>query len=234
MTTTTRPRRTRKATQENSAGPSSQPSSVGDIAQPNSVEAPKDPSPIQPGVEPAYTRYLHARDGLADAFKGKELYDRIAYERAQQNYRVYEETVETVISDREKAEQEALELYRQAVDAAVARASQEYRERMKRARAACMKETEKAWRDCIETSAKTSSIFQDDKVPMMKTSSSESRIAATLAQVGNKALAFRTWCSSSFRRGIKSVTRLQSSPRSGVQSTAVDAEQGPIPVRETK
>jgi hypothetical protein len=200
LTTTTRPRRTRKATQENSAGPSSQPSSVGDIAQPNSVGAPCEPSPVQPGVEPAYTRYLHARDGLADAFKGKELYDRIAYERAQQNYRVYEETVETVISDREKAEQEALELYRQAVDAAVVTASQEYRERMKRARVACMKGTEKAWGDCIETSAKASSTFHDDKVPIMKASPSESPIAATLVRVGDKLLAFWTRCSSSFLR----------------------------------
>lgn len=222
MTTTTRSKRTRKPTGENREDSLSQIGEVKDVAETNPVEA---PGQVQTGVKPAYARYLHARNGLADAFKGRERQDRLVYEDAQQRYRLYQQNMEMAIQVREKTEREALDVYRQAVDKAVAKASLEYRETMQHASVLCKEATEKAWRDSIETSAETSSVFYDDKLAATEAASTKKdRMSTVRRQVGAMVLWCKATAVSSFRRGSRALARLQSSYRSGSQKSVAKAK----------
>ena len=117
-----------------------------------------------PGVKPAYLTYLHARKGLATAFRGRQLRDREALEDAQKCYQAYQQAMDNAVKAKEKAEREALGLYRTAVDSAVDKASQEYRERMRQASAQCKKVIDDAWKASMETSTTMAGIFENDEV----------------------------------------------------------------------
>lgn len=116
-----------------------------------------------PGVQPAYLSYLHARKGLATAFRGRQLFDKQAYDDSQRCYQSYEQAVEDAFKTRQKAERDALAVYRSAVDSAVEKAAQEYRERMRQASAQCKNTTDDAWKASMQTSGAMAEIFNNDQ-----------------------------------------------------------------------
>jgi hypothetical protein len=64
---------------------------------------------------------------------------------------------------REKVELDALDVYRQDVDKAVDRASQAYRDKMKQALAECKLKVMEAWRSSMETSARMTGVFEEER-----------------------------------------------------------------------
>ncbi len=156
-----------------------------------------------PGVQPAYLSYLHARRGLATAFRGRQLYDKQAYDDSQRCYESYEQAVENAFKTRQKAEREALAVYRSAVDSAVERAAQEYRERMRQASAQCKQTTDDAWKASMQTSGAMAEIFNNDQtLPQPEASRSNSLGKQVIATIfrglvamknGTVSLARRAW-----------------------------------------
>ena len=124
--------------------------------------APDQPAP-SPGVQPAYLDYLQARKGLATAFRGRQLYDKQAYDDSQRCYQSYEQAIENAFKTRQKAEREALAIYRSAIDTAVEKASQEYRERMREASVQCKRTTDDSWKASMQTSGAMADIFNNDQ-----------------------------------------------------------------------
>ena len=118
---------------------------------------------VKEGVRPAYSTYLEARKGLAEAFKQRVRQDQEAYREAEQRYQLCEEAIEMAIKVREKAELDALDAYREDVDKAVNKASQAYKDKMKQARIECKQRVMDAWRDSIETSAQITGFFEQDR-----------------------------------------------------------------------
>ncbi len=76
---------------------------------------------------------------------------------------VSEEEVEKAMKARERAETDALLAYRQDVDKALDRASQAYKERLRQALGECRASVIEAWRSSMETSARMSGVFEDDR-----------------------------------------------------------------------
>jgi hypothetical protein len=117
---------------------------------------------VEPGIRPAYYAYLEARRGLEKAFEGREHEDDEAYKDAQRRYQLCEEAMERAMKEREKAERDALDIYRETVDKAVKNASYAYRERMKQALSECEHKMEQVWRTSWETSAEMTKVFHSD------------------------------------------------------------------------
>ena len=76
---------------------------------------------------------------------------------------VSEEEVEKAMKARERAEIDALLAYRQEVDKALDRASQAYKDRLKQALGECKAGVVEAWRSSMETSARMTGVFEDDR-----------------------------------------------------------------------
>ncbi len=76
---------------------------------------------------------------------------------------VSEEEVEKAMKARERVEIDALLAYRQDVDKALDRASQAYKERLKQALGECKGSVVEAWRSSMETSARMTGVFEDDR-----------------------------------------------------------------------
>jgi len=157
LTTTARPSTAKKANAKVVKQP------VAPVAEESQVPAPEKEANAQTGVQPAYLGYLHARKGLANAFRGRQRQDEQAYEDSQRRYRAHEDAIDRALRVREKAEREALELYRATIDSAVAKASGEYRDRMRQALAECRMATDGAWKASMETSAVMTGVFEGDR-----------------------------------------------------------------------
>jgi hypothetical protein len=117
---------------------------------------------VEARIRPAYRAYLEAQKGLAKAFRGQECQDQEAYKDAERRYQVYEEAMERAMKAREKAERDALDIYRETVDKAVKKASDDYRERMKLALRECKRTIELVWKASRETSAEMTTVFHGD------------------------------------------------------------------------
>jgi len=195
---------------------------AAEVPQESSVDGPATP---RPGVKPAYLTYLNARKGLATAFRGRQLRDKEAYENAQQCYQAYQQAMDNAVKAKEKAEREALGLYRATVDSAVDKASQEYRERMRQASIQCKKGIDDAWKASMETSTTMAGIFENDEVLPPRGESEQSaggpasliRRAASLLVTAKKGWALVA------RRSAAAVKRLVAGNGKRTKESAVDA-----------
>ena len=114
-------------------------------------------------VKPAYRNYLEARKGLAEAFRGRALRDQEACKDAEQRYQLCEEAIEKAMKVREKAELNALEAYREELNKAVEKASQEYKGKMKQALIECKQNVMEAWKSSMENSVRMKGIFEEER-----------------------------------------------------------------------
>lgn len=114
-------------------------------------------------VKPAYRNYLEARKGLAEAFRGRSLRDQEACKDAERRYQLCEEAIEKAMKVREKAELDALEAYREELNKAVEKASQEYKGRMKQALIECKQHVLEAWKSSMENSTRMKGIFEEER-----------------------------------------------------------------------
>jgi transketolase len=118
---------------------------------------------VEPEIRPAYRAYIEAQRGLAKAFRGRERQGQEAYKDAERRYQVCEEAIERAMKVREKAERDALDIYRETVDSAVKKASDAYREKMRQALRDCKQTIEQTWRASMDTSAaEMTMIFHSD------------------------------------------------------------------------
>jgi len=78
---------------------------------------------------------------------------------------VSEEQVDKAMKAREKAEVDALLAYRLEVDRAVDRVSQAYKDEVKRALDECRQSVVEAWKTSMQTSARMTGVFEEDKSP---------------------------------------------------------------------
>jgi hypothetical protein len=162
----------------------------------------------QPGVQPAYLEYLHARKELADAFRARVEQDRTAYEEAQRQYHLCQQMIDRAFDVREQAERDALNAYHRSIEESVKKASVEYRVHMKQALVACRKTTVEAWRNSIETSIKTSQSFQNDKIIVRKHDEMEKNIAkSTLQKIGRTVIIWKDKAVVTCRRSSQAVGR---------------------------
>jgi hypothetical protein len=203
-----------KASKQNSA-----PSSI----EPSVAPAPDQPVP-NPGVQPAYLDYLQARKGLATAFRGRQLYDKQAYDDSQRCYQSYEQAIETAFKTRQKAEREALAIYRSAVDSAVEKAAQEYRERMRAASTQCKKTTDDSWKASMQTSGAMADIFNNDQtLPQLDSSRSSSPVKNVVASFGRGLVVVKDGTVSLAGRTGNSVKRLFLGNSRPAKDRAIDA-----------
>jgi hypothetical protein len=195
---------------------------VAEAAQVSSMDGPAAP---RPGVKPAYLTYLSARKGLATAFRGRQLRDKEVYEDAQECYQAYQQAIDNAVQAREKAEREALGLYRGTVESAVEKASQEYRERMRQASVQCKKATDDAWKASMETSATMAGIFENDEVLPERVEAPEggSGPESLAGRAGSVLLAAKRGYTSLARRSTGAVKRLMLGNGKRTKESAVDA-----------
>ncbi len=199
--------------------------SAGSVAEVAQLSVDDGPNAPRPGVKPAYLTYLNARKGLATAFRGRQLRDKEAYEDAQKCYQAYQQAMDNAVKAKEKAEREALALYKAAVDTAVDKASQEYRERMRQASFQCKKAIDDAWRASMETSSTMAGIFENDDVLPQRGESEENaggRMSFTGRAFSLLVTAKRGWVSVA-RRSIAAVKRLVRGNGKRTNESAVDA-----------
>lgn len=192
--------------------------------EPSVATAPDQPVP-NPGVQPAYLDYLQARKGLATAFRGRQLYDKQAYDDSQRCYQSYEQAIENAFKTRQKAEREALAIYRSAVDSAVEKAAQEYRERMREASSQCKKTTDDSWKASMQTSGAMADIFNNDQtLPQVDSSRSSSPVKNVVASFGRGLIAVKNGAVSLAGRTAGSVKRFFFGNGKPAKDKAVDAQ----------
>ena len=111
----------------------------------------------------AYSAYEGARKRLGDAFKGRTHHDRHAYKEAARRYQAYEIAMSKALRTRERAEQQALDVYRRNVERAIESAGAVYRESLLQALVTCRREIQQAWMASAENSEEMRSIFHGDE-----------------------------------------------------------------------
>ena len=164
-----------------------------------------DSDPVKEAIPPAYRSYLEARKGLAEAFKGRERQDQEAYRDAERRYQLCEEAIEKAMKVREKAELDALDAYREAVGTAVDKASQVYKDKMKQARIECKQRVTDAWRSSMETSARMTGVFEEDRNMRKEEQSLEKRPQRERIQFRETILHLKRSFLSNIRRAVKSL-----------------------------
>lgn len=177
---------------------------IVEAAQAPDVDGPVAPAP---GVKPAYLTYLHARKGLATAFTGRQIRDKEALEEAQQCYESYQQAMDNAVKTKEKAEREALALYKAVVESAVDKASQEYRERMRQASAQCKKAIDDAWMASMDTSTTMAGIFENDDVLPPRGEQSARRLTSFTAKAADLLVTAKNGWASVARGSIAAVKR---------------------------
>lgn len=164
----------------------------------------------QAGIQLAYDEYLKARKRLANAFRGRESQDRVAYVSAAWRYRVYEEAMEKAVKAREKAEREALNTYLSTVDKALLQASEEFREKMLQALRECRHKTEQAWQSSIEISTDMTYVFQNDVSIPVSGEQSDIHLKGNIrkkSSIQEKILSWKNGFLALFRRDAKASVR---------------------------
>jgi hypothetical protein len=219
LTTTARPAIPKKA----SARATKQPAAP--VAEEASVPVSEEDPGVQTGVQPAYLSYLRARKGVANAFKGRQRQDDQAYEDSQRRYQAYEEAIDEALKARQKAEREAADLYRAAVDSAVEKASGEYRNRMRQALAECKSATDSAWKASMETSFGMTGVFESDRlVQKEEKPESSSRWARFGSNLRDDMVMFKKGCLVVARRGSHSLKRLVRRDGKRTEAGAVESQ----------
>ncbi len=149
-------------------------------------------SPIATGVsekvKPAFRDYLKARRNLSEAFLEREQRDQAAYRDAEQQYLIYMETVENALKVREKAELDALAIYKEKVDKATKDASSDYNARLKQARVQCREAILDAWKSSMDTSIQMSETFKRDGHWSYAAVSNPSKLGNTISHWKNRFL----------------------------------------------
>ena len=119
------------------------------------------------GIQPAFRAYVQSRKGLASAFRKRARHDREAFVDAEKKLHAYEEAMQRAITEREEAEQQALKCYAEALCRSEAKASEEYRQRMRQALTQCRVAIEQAWNASVATSEDVTAVFASDStVPL--------------------------------------------------------------------
>ena len=203
MTTTARPAIPKKASTRATKQP------AAPVAEEAPVPVSEEDPGVQTGVQPAYLSYLRARKGVANAFRGRQRQDDQAYEDSQRRYQAYEEAIDKALKARQKAEREAADLYRAAVDSAVEKASGAYRNRMRQALAECKSATDSAWKASMGTSFSMTGVFESDRlVQKEEKPESSSRWARFGSNVRDDMVMFKKGCLVVARRGSHALKRL--------------------------
>ena len=139
-----------------------------DMDQPSEQEeiVPAGHDGIKIGLSPAYRTYLDARKSLAQAFKERERQDQEASRDAELRYQLCEEAINKAMKEREKAELDASDVYREDVDKAIDKASQTYKDTTKHALIECKQKIMDAWQSSMESSAEITDVCEEaiDKV----------------------------------------------------------------------
>jgi hypothetical protein len=163
---------------------------------------------VDTGISPAYRTYLEAQKHLAKAFKGRERLYQEAYNDAESRYKLCEEAMEKAVKEREKAERDAMDMYRETVDKAIEKASGVYREKMKQALMECKQKIDDAWIAAQETSAEMTAIFEGGSKNVKKDVPYHDKILCPEhKRVGfrERVLTLKKGCVSMYRRAIKAL-----------------------------
>ena len=218
MTTTARPATPRKA------GPRATKQTVAPVAEESPVPIPQEEPGVPTGVQPAYVSYLHARKGVANAFRGRQREDDQAYEDSQRRYQEYQDAMDEALKARQKAEKEALELYRAAVDNAVEKASGEYGSRMRQALADCKTATDSAWKASMETSFGMTGVFESDRlIHKDEESAAGSRLARLKSNLKDDLVMFKKGSLVVARRVSQTAKRLVRRDSKPAEASAVES-----------
>jgi hypothetical protein len=116
----------------------------------------------------AYRGYLESRRSLAQAFRDQEFRDQEAYRDAKRRYFQYAEAVEKAIKSREKTESDAANTYREEVDKAVDRATQNYQGKTKQVMNECKQKVIEAWKKSTDTSTEMTGVCEEIVANAMK------------------------------------------------------------------
>ncbi len=218
MTTTARPATPKKTAPRAAKQP------VATVPEQPPAPVPEQDPGAPTGVQPAYVSYLHARKGVANAFRGRQREDDQAYEDSQRRYQEYQDAMDEALKARQKAEKEALELYRASVDSAVEKASGEYRSRMRQALVDCKTATDSAWKAAMVTSADMTGVFESDRLTRKDEESADgSRLARLKSNLNEDLVMFKKGSLVVARRVSQTTKRLVRRDSKPAAASAVES-----------